>query len=105
MRAAPEGKLSVAEGRKTVAAAGTAEQLSTNAEYDVLEVTVQAETDNTGTVVVGGGGVVAALATRRGIALLAGDAYTLQVDQLTDVYLDVTVNGDGVTWLAHVAAA
>lgn len=93
------------DGRKVVAAAGTAERLS-QASVAVVSVTITAETDNTGLVVVGSpNSVVAALATRRGHPLAAGDSITLSraedgVDDLMNIGLDTTVNGDGVTWVA-----
>jgi hypothetical protein len=85
-------------GRQTVTTAGTAVQLSTD-QTRVIEVAIQAETDNTGLIVVGDSSVVASLSTRKGIALAAGDAITLNVSQLTQVFLDTTVNTDGVTFL------
>lgn len=87
----------LSDNRKTISSAGTRETLasSTAAKW----VTICAETDNTGLVVVGGSTVVASLSTRRGLPLYAGDCTTLQVDDLVDVYLDVTVSGDGVTYL------
>ena len=88
----------IGDGRKTVATAATAEALvaaSTPAKY----VIITAESDNTGVIVVGGSTVVAALATRRGIPLAAGKSMAFAVDDLADVYLDTTVNGDGVTFL------
>lgn len=92
------------DGRKVVAAAGTREPLSATS-VSVRSVTLQAETDNTGVVVFGGAAtVVAALATRRGVALVAGASAQLTsdvdgVDDLSEVGLDVTVNGDGVTYV------
>ena len=91
------GVTGLADGRKVVAVAGTREPLvasSTPAKY----VGITAETDNTGLIVIGGTSVVAALATRRGIPLNAGDTVSLDVDDLADVYLDSTVSGDGVTF-------
>ncbi|NUQ70404.1 MAG: hypothetical protein HUU17_06220 [Chthonomonadales bacterium] len=93
---------SVIDGRQVVTTAGTRVQLSTT-QTSVLEVTVTAETDNTGLIVVGGSTVVGTIATRKGTPLSAGDSYTLAVNDLTDVYLDSTVNGDGVTYSAVVA--
>jgi hypothetical protein len=93
---------SVLDGRKTVASAGTAEKLSTTPTH-IVRVTVVAETDNTGTIAVGNSTVVAALSTRRGTPLSAGDSITIEVNELTDVWLDSTVAGDGVTFLAEVA--
>lgn len=93
------------DGRKVVAAAGTAEKLA--ASTAIRSVTITAETDNTGIVVVGDDTVVAALATRRGTPLNAGDSMTLEaardaVDDLNQVWLDATVSGDGVTYSAGV---
>uniref|UniRef100_A0A6M3KHE9 Uncharacterized protein n=1 Tax=viral metagenome TaxID=1070528 RepID=A0A6M3KHE9_9ZZZZ len=59
-------------------------------------VTVQAQTDNTGAIAVGGEGVVATIATGTGIILYAGDSITLEVDDLADVWIDAIVGGEGV---------
>jgi len=89
----------VTDGRKVVATAGTKEALATSTACK--EVVITAETDNTGIVTVGAAAtVVAALATRRGIPLSAGDSIVLQTDNLADIGLDVTVSGDGVTYVA-----
>ncbi|MBI4330423.1 MAG: hypothetical protein HY673_03975 [Chloroflexi bacterium] len=85
------------DGRKTVAAAGTAEALAASS-TPCKHVLIIAETDNTGKIVVGASTVVAALATRRGIPLDPGDAAIIESDNLTDVYIDSEVNGDGVTY-------
>lgn len=92
---------SLIDGRKTVTTAGTAEALSTDATH-TRSITICAETDNTGVIVVGASTVVAALGTRRGIPLNAGDSITVNVNSLKDVFLDTTVNGDGVTFYAEV---
>lgn len=87
----------IANGRKVTVSAGTAVALasSTSAKW----VTITAETDNTGVVVVGGSGVIAALATRQGIPLSAGETVgPIPIDNLADVYIDTTVSGDGVTY-------
>lgn len=96
------------DGRKVVAAAGTREALVASSTA-VRSVTITAETDNTGVVVVGGSTVVAAQATRRGVPLNAGEDMVMSAREdavlyLTDVYLDVTVSGDGVTYAAGVAS-
>lgn len=89
----------VLSGRKVVAAAATAERLSTS-DARIVAVEVQAETDNTGTVVIGDSGVIASQSTRKGIALDPGDSRVLNVSQLSAIWLDVTTSGDGVTYLA-----
>lgn len=86
----------ITDGRKVVAVAGTRETLAASTACKKVDIT--AETDNTGIVVVGGTSVVASLATRRGTPLNAGDTYSLEIDNLIDVNLDVTVSGDGVTY-------
>lgn len=89
----------LADGRTTVATAGTAVQLSTSTAFlNGGAVTITAETGNTGVIVVGGSTVVAAAATRRGIPLNAGDSLVVEVDQLSDIWLDTTVNTNGVTY-------
>jgi len=88
---------SLGDGRQTVSTAGSAVALA--GATTIKEVTITAEEDNTGTIVVGGSTVVAALGTRRGAPIEAGDSITLKVDDLAEVYIDTTVNGDGVTYL------
>ena len=85
------------DGRKTIDSAGTAETL-TAASTPCTKVTITAEADNTGVIVVGGSSVVAALGTRQGTPLNAGQSYTVEIDDLVKIYLDSTVSGDGVTY-------
>ena len=88
---------SISNNRKIVTTAGTRVALvasSTRANW----VIITAETDNTGIIVVGGSGVIAALATRQGTPLGVGDSVALLIDDLVDVYIDTTVDGDGVTF-------
>jgi hypothetical protein len=82
--------------RKTVAAAGTAEKLSATSK-PVKRAVVCALSTNTGQVVVGDSSVVAALGTRNSPYLGAGDSLELFNVDLISVYLDSTVNGEGVT--------
>lgn len=90
----------VGDGRKVVAAAGTAEALA--ASTPIESVVIQAESDNTGAVVVGGSTVVAAAGTRRGVALEAGQSVRFgredKIDNLNLVFLDVETSGEGVTF-------
>jgi len=81
-----------------VTTAGTRVQLSATSSY-AGTVEIVAETDNTGIITVGGATVVGALATRRGAPLNAADNLTLSNVDLTEIYLDSTVSGDGVTYL------
>ena len=87
------------DGRKVVTTAGTRVALASSTACK--EVVITAELDNTGVVAVGAAAtVVAALATRTGVPLNAGDSIVLQIDNLADVGLDSTVSGDGVTFMA-----
>lgn len=87
------------DGRKVVTTAGTRVALASSTACK--EVVITAELDNTGVVAVGAAAtVVAALATRTGVPLNAGDSIVLQIDNLADIGLDATVSGDGVTFMA-----
>ena len=89
----------VTDGRTVVTTAGTRVALASSTACK--EVVITAETDNTGIVVVGAAAtVVAAIATRRGVPLAAGDSVVLQTDNLADIGLDSTVSTDGVTYMA-----
>ena len=88
----------ISDGRKVVAAAGTAETLvaaSTSCRFVILT----ALSTNTGIVAVGGSTVVAAAATRRGAALSAGDSVGIPIDDLIKIYLDAVVSGEGVSYM------
>jgi hypothetical protein len=88
----------IACGRVVVTTTGTAVQVST-ANTPCFGIEITAESDNTGLIVVGCVSVVAAIATRKGIPMGASDVYTTyDVDNLNKIYLDSTVNGDGVTY-------
>ena len=56
-----------------------------------------AATANTGIIYVGGSGV----ASSTGIALYAGDVYSLDIDNLNDVYVLASVNGEDVQWVYY----
>jgi hypothetical protein len=84
----------IGHGVKTVTTAGTDVALAT---ATVAKwVTIQAQTDNSGFVAVGASGVDATEATGTGVLLDAGQSITLAVDNLADVFIDSTVNGEGV---------
>ena len=88
-------------GRQTVTTAGTRVQLSTNS-IPCTRVVITAETDNTGIITVGGSSVVAALATRQGIPLSSGDSLTAYTNNINKIYLDSTVDTDGVTFAYYL---
>lgn len=86
----------VGDGRQVVAVPGTAIALA--GATTIKEVTVTAEEDNTGVVVVGSSTVIAALATRRGTPLHPMSSTTIAVDNLDAVFIDAIVATDGVTY-------
>ena len=86
----------IAHGVKTVTTAGTDEALAGSTACK--KVTIQAQTDNTGWIAVGTSGVDATVATGTGVLLGAGDAFELEIDNLADVYIDSTVDGEGVRY-------
>ena len=86
----------VADARATVTSAGTANVIA--ASTAAKSVIITAETNNTGIIVVGGSTCVAAVATRRGTPLEAGESMGLDCDNLNDIYIDSEVTGDGITF-------
>lgn len=93
------------DGRQTVTTAGTRVALESekNTVY-CKELTVTAEENNTGDIVVGANTVVAAIATRRGLLLAPGESYTFNPGVLGDrgaldlasVFIDSEIDTDGV---------
>lgn len=94
-------------GRKVVTTAGTRVQVTTTQTiYTWLGLC--AETDNTGIISVGGSDVIASLSTRQGLPLEAGQCLPVgfgsgEGSDLSELYLDSTVSGDGVTYLWVIA--
>jgi hypothetical protein len=84
----------VVNGKKTVAAAGTQEALVASAK-PCSRVRLKALFANTGNVYVGDSTVDSAT----GFILRANEEVKLQIDDLSTVYIDVDVNGEGVTFL------
>lgn len=86
----------ISDGRTTVTTAGTRVVLA--ASTACKKVDIQALASNTDVVVVGGTTCVAAIGTRRGVAINPGDTYTIEIDNLNDVNLDSVVSGEGVSY-------
>ncbi len=85
----------VGSGQTVVAAAGTRVQLTATS-TPILSVTVKALSTNTGIVYVGGADVSAA----NGLELInPGESVSVDVDNLTDVWIDAAVNGEGVSYI------
>lgn len=87
----------IRDGRLAVTVAGTPQKLeSTNTPCKKVDIT--AFTSNTGFVVIGDKTVIAATATRRGTPLMAGQTLTMYVQDLSVIYADAEVAGEGVTF-------
>lgn len=86
----------IGHGVKTVTTAGTDVALATSTV--AKRVTIQSQTDNTGLIAVGASGVDATEATGTGFILYPGDGIELDIDNLADIYIDSTVNGEGVRY-------
>jgi hypothetical protein len=80
-------------GKTTVATAGTAVQLSSS--MAIKSVTLRALSTNTGKVYVGSSTVSAS----NGFQLSPQETVSLDLDNLSKVWLDVDTNGEGVTFI------
>ena len=86
--------------QKLVTSAGTAEQLPfVEIPYD-REVTIKALPANTGTIYVGNSKPEAEN-TSVGFPLDAGDALELKIDNLSKLWIDASVSGEGVAWIVE----
>jgi hypothetical protein len=85
------------DGSATVTTAGTAVPLISSP-TPCISVAICAKTTNTGVIAVGGATVVASASTRRGIPLSPGDSVSFDIADASQIYIDATVNGDGVTY-------
>lgn len=77
------------DGSKTVSSAGTAEALASSTAC--RSVLVQAKDDNTGYILLGN-------ATTQNIKLFAEDIELIVIDDLSKVYVDAEVSGEGVNY-------
>lgn len=80
-------------GQKNITTAGTDEVLASST--SILSVTIKARSTNTGFIYVGVEGV----SSTTGYILSASETVTADVDNLADVWLDASVNGEGVSYI------
>jgi len=90
-----KGYDAIGDGRETVTTAGTAVQMSN---VPCKRIFIQAESDNTGAIVVGGSTVVAAEGTQRGVRLYNAQGQWFYVSNLNLLYIDSEQNGDGIQY-------
>jgi len=88
------GATSLNEGRKVVSVENTAVVLGSGA---CKAVFVTALTSNTDVVVIGGSGVIYDSGTRTGKILYPGDSITINIDNLSKIYINGKAN-EGVTF-------
>jgi hypothetical protein len=82
-------------GQTTVTTAGT--EVALAASQAILSgVTVKALHANTGWIYVGKNPVTSST----GFVLDAGESIFVEVDNINDIYIDSSVNGEGVSWVA-----
>ncbi len=88
------------DGTKTVTTAGTRVQLvPTASNVSCQWVSITARPANTGKIAGGGTGVVAAAGSEAGLAILAPGASTaFEIDDPSQVWIDATINGEGVAF-------
>ncbi len=93
-------------GNKIVTTAATRERLtSTSLEFAAKTVIVQALSTNSAAVVVGGEDVVAkigakgATTERKGIALAANESIAIDIDDPSQIWLDVITSKEGVDYI------
>ena len=88
-----DGYDNTGDGTVTVTTAGTRVQLSN---VSCKRIFIQAKEDNSGTIVIGGSTVIAAVATRQGLALFATQGQWFYVSNLNLLYIDSTQDGDKI---------
>jgi len=81
-------------GQKSVAVAGTREQMAALAIPDGFAVIIKALIGNTGKIYVGD----VTVDNTNGYELNASEFVTLKITNLNKVYLDTSVNTEGVSW-------
>ena len=84
----------IGDGKKTVTTAGTAVQLTTTSTPAKM-VRITANGANTGNIFVGG----STIDSTRGKQLVTLQDIQLEIDDLSKVYIDASVNGEGVTYV------
>ena len=83
----------VGSGVQTVATAGSRVALASTTA--IKSVTVRAKSVNTGLIYVGS----SIVASSNGFQLSAGETVSIDIDNLSKVYIDSAVNGEGVSYV------
>ena len=88
------GHSTIASGQNDTV--GTSAEVLTSSQA-CKHVDIMAAVANTGIIYVGGNGVTAAT----GIALYAGDVYSLDIENLNLIYVLASVDGEDVQWVVY----
>ncbi len=88
----------MATGRKTVTAVGLPERLVDLVQPVAGRLDITAPSTNTGDIYIGGRDVSGVAGQQNGWKLAPGDMWTVQNQQIYDVWIDATVAGEGVHW-------
>lgn len=84
---------SIANGYKDVATAGASVPIVATS-TTCINILMQAKTNNTGNIYVGGSSV----SSSNGICLYPGESLSINIDNLDEIYIDSSVSGDGVVF-------
>lgn len=85
-------------GQETVTTSGTEVQLVASS-TPCSSIVIKALSTNTGSIAIGSNSSVT---VSNGFLLVANESVSLDLDNVQDVYIDTTVNGEGVSWIAII---
>lgn len=88
--------LAITTFQKTVTTAGTPVQLPDNPVEDSQTIVVKAKSANTGSICVGNSSANALQSATLHFKLAAGAGISLKVDNANRIWIDTTINGEGV---------
>jgi hypothetical protein len=92
-------------GQKDVTTAGTAVQLSSNTPVaEGFMVTILAKPTNAGRILLGKTQALAQDTSNRFDGLTAGMSVSLAVTNLNSIWIDATINGEGVSWIVEATS-
>lgn len=89
-------------GQKNVTTSGTPVQIDAINLEGKQEVVVKAKNSNTGTITVGFSSATALNTSTSHFKLAAGDYVRVVLDDLDEVWIDATVSGEGIEYIADI---
>ena len=92
-----KGHAAIADGSNTAVGTSAEYLYGDSTSVACKHVDIMAATGNTGIIYVGATGVTAAT----GIALYAGDVYSIDIENLNLIYVLASVNGEDVQWVVY----